>query len=226
MSVYDSCSTCNGRGGFDCTNCLCSRCGGRGVLLVECTRCESGNIVCARCEGRGDVVVKKGLFSDKYGTCPTCNGMRRIKCGTCKGSAQVESTCSACQGRKRNSSCTTCNGTGRTNCQTCSGSGRVPSAWSRSLSELPVERLRFEYEKRQRKLTTLQVKISGLNSEYERAVAAQEEEYQRHVRNRSLSSYDPPGTVDYLIRELMGAEGEVGSLEAELSMIDRALNGK
>src|SRR5271165_4153112 len=76
-------------------------------------RAPHGDIACPTSQGAGQVLVKKGIFSDTYGTCRTCNGMRSIKCGNCKGTAQIKGACAACNGSRRNSSCSTCKATGR-----------------------------------------------------------------------------------------------------------------
>ena len=160
MALYESCPSCKGRRGFDCTSCRCTCCNATGEITASCSSCQNGKLTCPRCEGSGQVIVKKGFFGDKYGTCPNCGGTRRATCSTCGGSANVKAKCHACNGTKRNHSCSQCMATGKIKCTTCNGSGNIPSEWSKSLAQMPIDRLKFEYEKRQRNISTLRTKVS------------------------------------------------------------------
>jgi len=224
MSLYDSCPSCKGHRSFDCTICRCTRCDATGQITVKCSSCQDGKITCPRCEGSGQVIVKKGFFGDKYGTCPNCGGTRRINCGKCGGSVQVKTACTACKGTKRNPTCNQCGATGKIKCTTCNGSGAVESEWSRSLRGMPIDRLKFEYEKRQRSISTLRSKHSSITHDYEQS-ERECEEYQEEQRSHGIRHPDLIGENyrNKLIGEMGSCESQISEMESEIKAIEKAM---
>lgn len=239
MSKFSSCPSCHGKGKFDCQDCLCGTCGASGQVKVTCTNCTSGTLTCTACSGTGRVVVKKGWFSDEYGSHSSCSGSGRIRCSACNGSAQVLAPCSTCKGRRRRSTCLKCGATGAYACPACNASGRVVSEWFKSLAKMPSERLRFEYDKRQnqiignrQKISIIQTKITRISAEYEQMYA----DYDADRRARPYL-YDEAGTwpsgLDSLPREMnqleseaSGIESDISNIESELVAIEEALNSR
>jgi hypothetical protein len=224
MSLYDSCPSCKGYRSFDCAVCRCTRCDGTGQITAKCSSCQDGKIACPRCEGSGHVIAKKGFFGDKYGTCPNCGGIRRINCGKCGGSEQVKTTCTACKGTKRNATCGQCDATGTITCSTCKGSGQVPSEWYESLAKMPIDKLKFEYEKRQRSISTLRMTASSLTRDYEQS-ERECDEYQEERRAQGELHPDQIG-YDYrnrLIAKMGSCESQIREMESEMSAIEKAM---
>jgi hypothetical protein len=226
MPKLDACPKCSGRGNFVCHNCPCKTCGASGQVTVRCSNCSSGKVHCASCSGTGQVVVKKTWFSEKYGPHSLCGGSGRVPCQTCRGTAQVTSTCGSCKGTRRNPVCGTCGGKGTCPCANCKGTGRVLSDWYRSLAKLPQDRLRFEYEKRQsaimgnrQKISIIQTKISRLSAEYEDAYA----EYDADRRARPWLYEEAgswPGIIDSHPRAMSRLESEASDIESSISEIE------
>lgn len=130
MSVYNSCSSCSGSGGFKCAQCRCSTCNSTGRVQQRCDVCQAtGRVTCQNCSGTGQVLKKKGWFSDTYVACYHCKGSRQQQCGSCQQGLK-ESTCQTCKGTGAALNCSNCRGQGRTWCAACSGSGKVRPNWS------------------------------------------------------------------------------------------------
>jgi len=240
MSRFSPCSSCHGKGKFDCQDCLCASCGASGQIMMRCGNCDSGGtVMCEPCSGSGRILIKKGLFSDKYGEHPLCSGSGRIRCRTCNGSGQVMATCSACNGKRRKSTCQRCGATGTYACIACNASGLLVSEWFKSLAKLPTERLRFEYDKRQnqiignrQKIGIIQTKIARISAEYEQMYA----DYEADRRARPYL-YDEagcyPGGLDSMPREMSrleseasGIESDIGEIESDLDAIEEVLNSR
>ena len=143
MSLYDNCADCKGYGYFRCVSCVCKSCEASGK--TKCTHCKDGKEPCYSCGATGQIELKGWIFSS-YEVCPRCRGNKTIPCSICKGSRTVN--CPSCNGKGRTAQCARCGGTQKITCQSCSGSGKVVSQWFKSLNDFPVERLRFEYEKK------------------------------------------------------------------------------
>jgi len=165
MSLFENCSACKGQGSLPC-ECLCAACKATGKVPVKCSWCQSGKAKCDRCASTGRLLEKKGWFSDKYRTCPLCHGTGERLCGSCGGTTLVQGTCTSCSGSSRNARCPNCSGKGKVTCTSCKGAGRFEGQWVKSLDAMPVDRLRFEFEKRQREISNLQreISIAGLLS--------------------------------------------------------------
>lgn len=220
MAHYVKCPSCNGYGYFSCNDCQCKRCKSKGK--INCSNCTGGYIPCEFCDSTGQI-AKKLLFFTNYEPCPECNGAKKLTCPVCKGSDLV--ICPECKGTGRVPSCATCGGSGKIECSKCAGTGKIESAWYKSLNNLPVERLRFEYEKRQREIQQLQIKISRRSRELDDMY----EEYERD-RNANPYLYDHPGAypggLDSIPREISQLEENIGKLEDEMEAIDEVLNTK
>ncbi|MGH9830818.1 MAG: hypothetical protein ACREDR_47030, partial [Blastocatellia bacterium] len=93
--------------------------------------------------------------------------------------------------------------------------------WSRQLKSTSVDRLRFEYEKRQRSIQALQTKLARLGREREDMFDLNEE----------IMKSDYP-TTDVLTRafsigdEIRGIEKEISTAEEEMTEIQQALDTK
>jgi DnaJ-class molecular chaperone len=78
------------------------------VTIIE--KYDSYTILeCARCGGSGSIITGFSVLrgSNKYGTCPTCDGNGKVKiessppftnCGKCNGDGKNNGTCTACNG--------------------------------------------------------------------------------------------------------------------------------
>jgi hypothetical protein len=152
MALYETCSSCVGNRSFRCDKCRCPSCDAKGRVKEVCKSCSgTTHITCRRCEGTGQVLVKKGFFSDKYGTCPSCEGDRRVRCKTCSD-GKVEVKCSVCNGTGAQSSCSTCQGKGQLSCSSCGGTGRVRPSWSRDRIRQEIEERRSQIREEERTL--------------------------------------------------------------------------
>jgi predicted RNase H-like nuclease (RuvC/YqgF family) len=112
--------------------------------------------------------------------------------------------------------CPKCNDTRKIKCKECNGSGKVESEWYKSLRNMPVERLRFEYEKRQREIQSLEIQMDRLSREYEDA-------YQVHM---DLPIGYGSSRLDSLERQMSGQRSYLMKLENEISIIEQVINLK
>lgn len=239
MGKFDRCSPCSGRSNLKCPDCVCRSCNEVGSTDSPCTDCRAGKMTCELCAGKGQVLVKKGLFSDKYGTCGRCRGARTVHCSTCSGKTIVKKMCRACSGKGRLSSCARCGGTGTNACMSCGGSGKVVSEWFKSLDNLPVDRLRFEHEKRERDIAATQREINSKQVEISRYSRELDEMYnyveQEKMRNpyafSEAGSYpgglnDIPRWINNLQSECSSKQGTIHQLEEEIAAIHEVLDTK
>lgn len=107
----------------------------------------------------------------------------------------------------------------------------VPHQDSPAVQSLPVERLRFEYEKRQREIGSLQIQLSRLNLEYDRAQDEWGQAYdERRAAGRgALDDFDASGfrgSSDYLMREISSVQARIGTIEREMQDLEAAINSK
>jgi len=227
MSLYETCSSCKGAGTFDCTACKCAKCSSSGTVPVKCQQCSGGTIPCQNCSATGRVVVKKGFFSDKYGPCWKCSGSGRSKCSACTDGVRKDK-CPACGGSGRDSRCAKCGGTGKIKCATCGGSRTVEGEWIRSLRNLPVDRLKFEYQKRENELSRLQRKMAGLERENEEWKEWYEGELERLADSpSSRRGFIEEGHSNAGIWEDIGrVDKEMQRVQAEMEAIDNVLSFK
>ncbi len=137
---------------------------------------------------------------------------------------QVKTACTACKGTKGNPTCNQCGATGKIKCTTCNGSGAVESEWSRSLREMPIDRLKFEYEKRHRSISTLRTKHSSVTHDYEQS-ERECEEYQEEQRSHGIRHPDLIGENyrNKLIGEMGSCESQISEMESEMKAIERAM---
>jgi hypothetical protein len=176
MPLYIECSLCEGKGHSLCKQCVCIPCVGNGWIpcschdgKLHCSSCTAGKLPCPNCAGNG-VVLHSVLFFTFRHRCDKCSGVGTIMCGQCAGTQRI--SCGACQGSRRQA-CPTCRGTprqlecrgcgdrGHIFCADCGGRGRYESEWLKSLPSLPVERLRFEFDKRSAEVRKVRREVDG-----------------------------------------------------------------
>lgn len=224
MSLYETCATCKGQGSLPCDQCKCPTCKAMGKMDVKCSICQSGKVKCRRCDGSGKLLEKKGFFSDKFKTCYSCGGTGKTDCETCHGTTSMKSTCSSCQGTGRNARCSTCGGKAKVTCADCKGAGRFEGQWVKSLESWPVDRLRFEFEKRQREISNLHAKISNAESELRSSNESYEEAYACRQPDFDASGYNRYNTG--LMNEIDSSADRIKGLQAEMNAIERVLDKK
>lgn len=225
MPLLDTpCETCRGYGYLVCSDCpLCGGCQGIGV--VPCTLCQSGRVPCRQCGGTSKIEVRRGRFFIRTleERCTVCsNGT--VECPACKGTLSL--TCPSCHGAKRVGICSHCKGTQHISCTQCAGSGRVASEWSQSLRWLTADNLRFEHEKLRSDRTSLERKLSRLQTEYDRAW-----DYYNHWQDRAtnegwLDVFYSAGNqepVDAAKSKVNAAAKEVAELEKALGLVAKHL---
>ena len=230
MSLYDVCSAGHGRGSLPCNECNCTACGASGKVDVKCTRCESGKVTCDYCHGSGKTedLLKSVYFFVKiitrYESCFRCGGSGRANCETCHGTSTMKGVCTRCDGSGRYANCAKCNGRRSVTCPECKGAGRFEGQWVKSLQSWPVDRLRFEIDKRQREISNLYGKVSyaeqelrSSNESYERAYACRQPDFDASGYNRYNTG---------LMNEIDSAEGRIKALQEELNAIEQVLNTK
>lgn len=226
MAAHDSCVDCKGQGYSRCEACVCTKCGLNGK--VKCSGCDNGVLPCQLCSATGQV-AKKGLIFTRQEECPSCRGAKTIPCNNCKGSRYV--TCYSCEGRGRNAQCSQCGTTQKIGCRTCNGSGKVESQWSKSLKNLPVDRLRFEHEKRQREVSTLEIQISRVQRQIDQLQQDWNDAYEEAASSgsRGIHNFDASGYQSgdrALYNEIGNLEKRRSELESEMQAIEQALNTK
>lgn len=193
MAVWDRCSLCSCVGSFKCNDCKCPRCEASGTIQEMCPKCSgSKKATCDQCQGASRL-LKKGWFLNTYETCRSCSGSGRQDCACLSGT--VSAPCPACKGATRNAQCSKCGSTGQLKCTACVGSGQVRSEWYRSLATMTSEQLKYEYNCRDRRKSTVETEVSELrrginevfrdcsNSDYDRMVS---EQHSYHAEENSL----------------------------------------
>ena len=217
MSVYSRCETCDGAGYFRCKDCICKTC--QAKAKVRCSNCDSGKLACGLCGSTGEV-SKKGLIFTRQEQCPSCRGAKRVRCGVCSGSALVN--CPSCGGKGRNSTCSRCNATQKIKCTNCSGTGKLEGEWSKSLKNLPVDRLQFEHQKRQQKVQTLYMEVSRFSRELE-----EDYEEERLHRQRDPSFFRDAGPTTFVNEgAIERTQAQIRGLEEEMEAIEKVLGAK
>jgi hypothetical protein len=231
MGVYESCTSCTGKGYFECNACLCPACESRGKIKcsncqsgkVSCSSCSGGKIPCTYCNATGEK-IRKGWVFTHHEVCLLCRGAKEILCQKCKGSASTVCSlcdgsgvlmCSSCQGKRRLAKCDQCSGTQKLPCQACNQRGKVEGQWLKSLGSLPVDRLRFEHEKRQREISNLQIQVNRLSRE-------EDEAYDEYVNG---VSYSMDRTL-HIANEKVKRQSEISDLEVEIEALERVINLK
>lgn len=219
MSRYANCPHCKGYGYFSCEHCTCKICHGKGK--INCSNCMEGSVPCLVCNSTGQI-RKKGLIFSHSISCPECKGAKRLHCPACKGSHLV--SCPECKGTGKDASCKVCGGTQRIQCGHCKGSGKMESEFFKSLKNLPVDRLKFEYEKRQREIQQVQTKISRLSREEE---DIREDYYRDKSENPGAYIHGGyPIGLDSIPREIGQLEKRIGEIEDDMEAINQVLNTK
>ena len=213
MAVWDPCVSCSGGGSFKCKDCRCGRCEASGTIQETCPKCSgSKKTICDNCRGAGQLVEKKGWFSDTYKTCWKCRGSKQQDCVCHSGT--VSATCPVCKGVTRNAQCSECGSTGQLKCTPCGGSGKVPGEWYRSLAAMPLEKLKFEHEKRQRNIPILEARSSAVEREL------------KDLIDSSLSS----DVFNTRFRTLVGRrdsfDSDVDTLKEEMDAIEKVMESK
>lgn len=247
MAVYIKCQTCSGSGFIRCGTCLCKDCESKGKIKcatcsngrVACSSCNHGKAHCEACGATGEQSSKFLFFTfrrpclnckgSKTVSCYVCGGSGSILCSICKGEASV--TCSACNGKGAYSECSQCYGTQKLACQNCSGKGKLESEWLKSLRDLPVDRLRFEYEKRQRGISNVQMQVSSVQRQFDELQQEWGDAYDEAAAQGSagVTRFDASGFQSgtaYLYKEMDTLNGRIGELKAEMKAIDRVIGSK
>jgi hypothetical protein len=92
--------------------------------------------------------------------------------------------------------------------------------WSQELPSISVERLRFEYEKRQRSVGTLQTKLDRISREQSELWA----QHERWINDDNATSYNP--RVYTNLDEINRCEREIANTEEEMALIHAVLDSK
>ena len=115
--------------------------------------------------------------------------------------------------------CTVCAGSRTVRCGDCNGVGKLETEWARQLKSSPVDRLRFEYEKRQRSIQLLETRFAERNS-----VADDFSE--------KMNTPDDDEAVMYgdcylkVLDQIGDLQKEIGAAEAEMTEIQQVLDTK
>ena len=165
MAAYDNCSVCDAKGTLECKACFCGYCRGTGQVSSKCPKCEAGQAPCGACGTTGRVVAKKGWFSETYGACGQCGGSGRRRCSSCND-GNIAAQCRHCLGSGRDIVCTLCGGSLKVKCSNCGGAGKFESEWLKSLPTLPIDRLKFEINERERQIEEVRREIFKVESDY------------------------------------------------------------
>lgn len=205
MAQYDYCSSCGGHGSFPCFDCPCPNCGTSGK--VTCNQCTRGYIPCSYCNSTGVTKIEKWIFFTSSISCPQCNGATQLRCATCNGQGSVK--CYRCMGSGYLEKCPKCNDKREIKCKVCDGTGKVESAWYKSLCNMSVERLQFEYEKRQHEIQNLEIRMDRLSRN-------QEELYQAYMNFGGDGSGGSPA--------LLRTEKEMTTVTSSLIRLNDELN--
>jgi hypothetical protein len=221
MAAYDNCADCKGHGYFRCAECGCKSCQASGK--ANCAHCNKGRVPCRTCGATGWISTKHWILTNSE-ICPDCRRGKTVTCGVCKGSSIAN--CPSCKGSGRNAQCSKCGGTQKIACRTCSGSGKVVSQWVKSLNDYPVERLRFEYEKRQREVSNLQRQTEHIERKIERLQEDWNEAYEAapNIHNFDAGGYQSGQQAYY--DEIGDASARMRELESEMGAIEQVLNSK
>ena len=249
MAVYERCKSCNGRGYFDCNSCSCKDCESKGKIKcpncqsgkVSCLSCSDGKLPCPSCNATGEQIQKGWIFTHHV-LCPDCKGAKNVLCQNCKGRAFTACSlcnatgalvCSSCQGKGRHAKCAHCNETQKPPCQDCSQQGKVEGQWIKSLRELPVERLRFEHEKRQSEIGRLQIQASRFEREYEEINEdwrqSLEDLQNRYGTVAGINMFDASGFKSSSARaldDMSKANSRIYELQDEMNAIEQILDYK
>ncbi|HZT59307.1 MAG TPA: hypothetical protein VFA21_11835 [Pyrinomonadaceae bacterium] len=99
------------------------------------------------------------------------------------------------------------------------------------MNDFPVERLRFEYDKRQREVSNLQMqirhierKIDQLQEDWDEAYREAEASGPRGIHNFDAGGYQSGSQAYY--DEIGDAGARIRELESEMSAIEQVLNSK
>jgi hypothetical protein len=242
MALVTRCGKCAATGVTKCVACQCQSCAGLGT--VKCASCSNGKVPCGECSSTGQTscpscsgfgkATQQFWFFKWAVSCPTCGGAARRQCAKCAGrkvlacgvcAANGQLPCAVCGGSGLSASCPVCNGTRKTVCLECKGAGTFETDWSRQLKSSPVDRLRFEYEKRQRSIQSLQVKISRLSRELDEMYEDYEERRAANPRLYDAAGTEPSGLND-IPREIGSYERDISQAEEEMGDIQTVLDAK
>lgn len=236
MALFTNCQECRGSGSVKCPDCICPSCHESGKVScpkcedgrVKCTTCSAtGRVPCDTCDGEGQIIKKNWIFKRKI-SCTTCSGEGQDKCPTCEGSTTVSCpkcggstriACLKCSGKGVLDVCARCSDSRQIICVDCDGEGKFETEWSQKLRNTPEDRLRFEFETRQREAQALQQKIWHEERELERM----DEEYEASGRQSPPPLDSVHGTQPQLIMEI---GHELRRVEEEMEDIQTVMNEK
>jgi hypothetical protein len=231
-----SCSNCN-RGWIRCAKCdrgklPCGSCGavGRipskflfltlqktcpvcmGLKKINCQDCKAtGKLKCSLCSG-------VGAFK-----CTSCTGAGAFVCNKCSGAGAL--VCQPCEGKGRYPQCSKCKGIRKLTCEECKGTGKVEHSWVKSLKKLSAERLKFEYEKRHREISNIQMQINRLSRELDEMYEWYEQDRALHSGAYNAAGAYPSG-LDSIPRQINSLQSDIGRLEGEMKVLEYVLNQK
>lgn len=226
MSLEDTCSGCQGAGYHVCRACPCSSCNASGKVTVKCQKCDNGRVPCQSCGASGRVLLKRTWFSEKHGDCRLCLGTGKGRCFACD-SGIVTSQCPTCNGSKHLPGCSSCSGTQRIPCSNCGGKGRVESEWLKSLPGLPLDRLKYEHEKRRSQISDLRSEMSELYAENEKWREQYEEDKADAEARGGLRSFFEQGDSNAGIWDAIGkVDKKIDRIQEEMAAIDKELQEK
>lgn len=207
MGEFVTCSACRGQKSLAGEQVPCPTCQGSRTVRASCPRCAGTcSIKCKVCDGTGsgswlflrrpcDTCSAKGFLP-----CPSCQGQgfRLDKCGKCSGMGAVPGP--------------------RIPCVPCGASGKVKNPWLDELKELPPDRLQFEYERRQRLISSLKGNLQEKRRELDDLYDWYEEDKERRPQAYNAAGTEPCGLHD-IPREMDNIEASIRDTEEDLSTI-------
>jgi chromosome segregation ATPase len=92
---------------------------------------------------------------------------------------------------------------------------------------MPIDRLKFEHEKRQRNISMLRTKVSSMTRDYEQS----EEECKRYQAEQRSHGIHHPDLIgenyrNHLIGEMGSCESQISEMESEMKTIEKAARVK
>ena len=112
-------------------------------------------------------------------------------------------------------------------CEHCDGLGKIGGPWIQEISNWSIDRLRFEYEKRQREIQRLEIMSNELERQYDEAYYNWEDRYEDVVAERgSDAAYNICGKGPERPDVLNSYAKSIGKFEEEMAAIEQVMNTK
>jgi len=207
VGEFITCSACKGQRSLAGEQVLCPTCQGLKTVRASCPRCAGNcSVKCKVCDGTGS-----GSWLFLRRPCHTCSAKGLLPCPSCQG-----------QGF-RLGKCGECSGTGaipgpRVPCGPCGGNGQVKNPWLDEIKALSPERLRFEYERRERLISSLQERLREARRELDDLYDWYEEDRDRNPQNYREAGTEPGGLHDIPL-QMDHLEASIRDTEDELSTL-------